>query len=173
MATAIVERRLSRRLPLSRAAYGAAKLLLLGVSVLFLASGAFKLQDRDAFAFALRSQGLLPNGLIPVAVWTVLSAELVCGSFGVWCVLRRRWIGTRIGAVVCAVVFLAFTGYAVGLVVSPPSVPAPCGCVAAKVEAQSWWPIAARNGVLASILSAIGMIPGPRRPGSELPVTTC
>jgi hypothetical protein len=135
-------------------------LLLLGVSVLFVVTGALKLQDREAFAFALRAQGLLPDGMIPVAVWAVASVELVCGSLGIWCVLRRRWIGTRIGAIVCAVVFLAFTAYAVGLVVNPPPAPAPCGCVAAKAEVQSWWPLAARNGLIASALSAIGMFRG-------------
>lgn len=164
MATALVGRRLTRRRSVPRAAYSAARLLLLGAGVLFVVTGALKLQDPEAFAFALRAQGLVPDSMIPAAVRVVTGAELACGTLGIWCVLRRRWVGTRIGAILGSAVFLAFTAYALGMVVDPPPVPVPCGCVAAKAEVQSWWPIAARNGLIASALSAIGMIRAPLGP---------
>ncbi|MFG0241395.1 MAG: MauE/DoxX family redox-associated membrane protein [Phycisphaerales bacterium JB054] len=163
MATAFLGQRLTCRIPVRRAGYSAARLLLLGVSVLFVVTGALKLQDPEAFAFALRSHGLVPDGMIFMAVWAVAVAELVCGTLGVWCALRRRWVGTRLGAILCSTVFFAFTVYAIGLVVDPPPVPVPCGCIAANVEVQSWWPIAARNGLIASVLSAIGMLREPLR----------
>ncbi len=143
---------------LARTVRGLARVAVLCVAGLLLLTGAFKMQDRAAFAAIVQAQGLVPVGIVPLAVWVVAWGEIAFGVFAVWAVLQQQWVFVRVGALLCALVFLVFAGYASALVIHPPPVPTPCGCLPGEEAVVSWWPIVIRNGMIASVLAGIGLL---------------
>ena len=142
----------------ARTLRGTARIVVLCVAGLLLLAGAFKMQDRAAFAAIVQAQGLVPVGIVPFSVWVVAWCEIAVGALAIWCVLQQRWVFVRVGALLCALVFLVFAGYASALIIHPPPAPTPCGCLPGEPEIASWWPIVIRNGLIASVLASVGLL---------------
>ena len=143
---------------LARTVRGIARVVVLCVAGLLLLTGAFKMQDRAAFAAIVQAQGLVTADIVPHVVWIVPWGEIAVGVLAVWAVLQQRWMFVRVGALLCSFVFLVFAGYAAALVIHPPPAPTPCGCLPGQEEITSWWPIVVRNGLVASLLACVGLL---------------
>ncbi len=143
---------------LVRTLRSAARIVVLCVAGLLLFAGSFKIQDRESFAAIIQAQGIVPSGLASSLAWIVGAGEIAVGMLSVWSVLQQRWVFVRVGALLCAIVFLVFAGYASVLVIHPPPVPTPCGCLPGEQEIASWWPIVIRNGLIASVLALVGLL---------------
>lgn len=141
---------------------GVGRVVVFATGVLLVLAGVFKLQEHDAFRSALVAHGVLPLAAVPAVAWGVCVVELACEVVAVWCVVQRRWLVVRCGAVLCAGMFLCLALYSLVLVFDPPPAPTSCACLPGEKLTVSWRPIVVRDGSIASILAVVGVIGAPR-----------
>lgn len=135
----------------------AAKLLVLGVSVLFLTAGLQKFSDLPHFRGILAEHAVLPPALQVLAIWLVPLVGAVVGAAGSWGVLRGARVAGASSASL-APVFAAFTGYSAVLLASPPPAPVSCGCVFGGPPLEDWSGLMVRNGAAAVVLPAVSSV---------------